>query len=213
MCHPNGAVSSCHPNIAVSPCHPNGAVSSCHPNTAVSSCHPNTAVSPCHPNAAVSPCHPNTAVSLCHLDTAVSPCHPNTAVSLCHLDTAVSPCHPNTAVSPLPPSQPCTRSLHEINLSNNRVGDSGLMQLKLPLLANRSVAKIVLINTKVTCEGVYCMYVVPQCHTPDHTCSCLWVWLSVGIHGCWAWMCGCVCGGRQYGGVQLNLSIKVGRSE
>jgi len=52
------------------------------------------------------------------------------------------------------------------------------MQLKLPLLANRSVAKIVLINTKITCEGMYvipsvthltiCMYVVPQCHTPDH---------------------------------------------
>ena len=50
-------------------------------------------------------------------------------------------------------TQPCTKSLQEINLSNNRVGDYGIMMAKLSLLANRSLLKLVLCNTRITCEG------------------------------------------------------------
>ena len=50
-------------------------------------------------------------------------------------------------------SQPCTKSLQDINLSNNRVGDYGVMMAKLSLLANRSLLKLTLCNTRITCEG------------------------------------------------------------
>ena len=50
-------------------------------------------------------------------------------------------------------TQPCTKSLQEINLSNNRVGDYGIMMAKLSLLANRSLLKLILCNTRITCEG------------------------------------------------------------
>ena len=60
-------------------------------------------------------------------------------------------------VCPLMPSlslsQPCTRSLRELNLSYNRCGDNGLFMLKLGLLANRSLDKLNLCNVKMTDEG------------------------------------------------------------
>ena len=49
--------------------------------------------------------------------------------------------------------QPCTKSLRELNISNNRFGDPGLFMLKLGVLANRSVEKLLLSGTKITCEG------------------------------------------------------------
>ena len=38
-------------------------------------------------------------------------------------------------------------------MSNNRVGDYGIMMAKLSLLANRSLLKLTLCNTRITCEG------------------------------------------------------------
>ena len=49
--------------------------------------------------------------------------------------------------------QPCTKTLRELNISNNRFGDNGLYMLKLGLLANRSVVKLSLSCTRITCEG------------------------------------------------------------
>ena len=58
--------------------------------------------------------------------------------------------------------QPCTKSLRELVLSHNRCGDSGLFMLKLGLLANRSIEKLVLSNTRMTCEGLWlCLLSVP----------------------------------------------------
>lgn len=48
---------------------------------------------------------------------------------------------------------PCTKSLRELNLSRNLCGDNGMYLLKLGLLANRSVEKLVLADVKITCEG------------------------------------------------------------
>ena len=41
-------------------------------------------------------------------------------------------------------------------MSHNRCGDNGLFTLKLGLLANRSVEKLNLSNTRMTCEGKKC---------------------------------------------------------
>jgi len=61
-----------------------------------------------------------------------------------------------------PPSwlQPCTKSLRDLLISHNRCGDNGLFLLKLGLLANRSIEKINLANTKMTCEGWLCVCAV-----------------------------------------------------
>ena len=49
--------------------------------------------------------------------------------------------------------QPCTKSLRELNVSHNKCGDNGLFMLKLGLLANRTLEKLNLSSTKMTCEG------------------------------------------------------------
>ena len=49
--------------------------------------------------------------------------------------------------------QPATKTVRELNLSNNRCGDNGLFTLKLGLLANRALEKLNLSNTRMTCEG------------------------------------------------------------
>ncbi len=50
--------------------------------------------------------------------------------------------------------QPCTRTLRELNVSNNKFGDNGLFMLKLGLLANRSVDRLFLSGSRITCEGM-----------------------------------------------------------
>ena len=64
-------------------------------------------------------------------------------------------------IESVPPSclQPCTKSLRDLLISHNRCGDNGLFLLKLGLLANRSIEKINLANTKMTCEGWLCVCV------------------------------------------------------
>ena len=86
----------------------------------------------------------------------------------------------------LPSLQPCTRSLQEINISNNRVGDSGVIQLKLSLLVNQSVTKMILVNTRVTCEG---MYVHTYGHAYAHTMQA-----KINLYITLAYEC-CVCVG------------------
>ena len=39
-------------------------------------------------------------------------------------------------------------------MSNNKFGDNGLFMLKLGLLANRSVDRLFLSGSRVTCEGM-----------------------------------------------------------
>ena len=72
-------------------------------------------------------------------------------------------------------SQPCTKSLRELNISYNRCGDNGLYMLKLGLLANRSLEKLNLCQVKMTDEGKCPL--VPLFN--EHLCV-FW-WLQMGI--------------------------------
>lgn len=50
-------------------------------------------------------------------------------------------------------SQPCTQSLETLNLGHNSVGNEGVHKLKDGLIANRSVLRLGLASTKLSCEG------------------------------------------------------------
>lgn len=49
--------------------------------------------------------------------------------------------------------QPCTQSLETLNLGHNSVGNEGVHKLKDGLIANRSVLRLGLASTKLSCEG------------------------------------------------------------
>lgn len=56
-------------------------------------------------------------------------------------------------------SQPCTQSLEALNLGHNSVGNEGVHKLKDGLIANRSVLRLGLASTKLSCEGwIYCAF-------------------------------------------------------
>ncbi|TMS07075.1 Protein phosphatase 1 regulatory subunit 37 [Larimichthys crocea] len=48
---------------------------------------------------------------------------------------------------------PCTQSLETLNLGHNSVGNEGVHKLKDGLIANRSVLRLGLASTKLSCEG------------------------------------------------------------
>lgn len=50
-------------------------------------------------------------------------------------------------------SQPCTQSLETLNLGHNSVGNEGVLKLKEGLIGNRSLLRLGLASTKLTCEG------------------------------------------------------------
>lgn len=50
-------------------------------------------------------------------------------------------------------SQPCTQSLETLNLGHNSIGNEGVHKLKDGLIANRSVLRLGLASTKLSCEG------------------------------------------------------------
>ncbi|XP_062329430.1 protein phosphatase 1 regulatory subunit 37 [Osmerus eperlanus] len=63
---------------------------------------------------------------------------------------------PAPSVSPLHPlslPQPCTQSLETLNLGHNSVGNEGIHKLKDGLISNRSVLRLGLASTKLSCEG------------------------------------------------------------
>lgn len=49
--------------------------------------------------------------------------------------------------------QPCTQSLETLNLGHNSVGNEGVHKLKDGLIGNRSVLRLGLASTKLSCEG------------------------------------------------------------
>ena len=49
--------------------------------------------------------------------------------------------------------QPCTQSLETLNLGHNSIGNEGVHQLKDGLISNRSVLRLGLASTKLSCEG------------------------------------------------------------
>lgn len=51
------------------------------------------------------------------------------------------------------PLQPHTHSLETLNLGHNPVGNEGVRNLKNGLIGNRSVLRLGLASTKLTCEG------------------------------------------------------------
>lgn len=50
-------------------------------------------------------------------------------------------------------AQPCTQSLETLNLGHNSVGNEGVHKLKDGLISNRSVLRLGLASTKLSCEG------------------------------------------------------------
>lgn len=61
---------------------------------------------------------------------------------------------PPVAPSRLPcASQPHTQSLETLNLGHNPIGNEGVRNLKNGLISNRSVLRLGLASTKLTCEG------------------------------------------------------------
>ena len=86
----------------------------------------------------------------CWLVTVVCVC---VCVCVC-VHVCVSVCNNVLMEFSLAHSQPCTKSLRELNISYNRCGDNGLYMLKLGLLANRSLEKLNLCQVKMTDEGV-----------------------------------------------------------
>ena len=76
--------------------------------------------------------------------------------------------------------QPCTKSLRDLNVSQNRCGDNGLFMLKLGLLANRSLERLNLSTTKMTCEGkALWMYNNIMLHFIMHACMCVCVFVII----------------------------------
>lgn len=51
------------------------------------------------------------------------------------------------------PLQPHTQSLETLNLGHNPIGNEGVRNLKNGLISNRSVLRLGLTSTKLTCEG------------------------------------------------------------
>lgn len=51
------------------------------------------------------------------------------------------------------PLQPHTQSLETLNLGHNPIGNEGVRNLKNGLIGNRSVLRLGLASTKLTCEG------------------------------------------------------------
>lgn len=51
-------------------------------------------------------------------------------------------------------AQPCTQSLETLNLGHNSVGNEGVHKLKDGLISNRSVLRLGLASTKLSCEGM-----------------------------------------------------------
>lgn len=51
------------------------------------------------------------------------------------------------------PFQPHTQSLETLNLGHNPIGNEGVRNLKNGLISNRSVLRLGLASTKLTCEG------------------------------------------------------------
>lgn len=51
------------------------------------------------------------------------------------------------------PLQPHTHSLETLNLGHNPIGNEGMRNLKNGLISNRSVLRLGLASTKLTCEG------------------------------------------------------------
>lgn len=51
------------------------------------------------------------------------------------------------------PLQPHTQSLETLNLGHNPIGNEGVRNLKNGLISNRSVLRLGLTATKLTCEG------------------------------------------------------------
>lgn len=51
------------------------------------------------------------------------------------------------------PPQPHTQSLETLNLGHNPIGNEGVRNLKNGLIGNRSVLRLGLASTKLTCEG------------------------------------------------------------
>lgn len=51
------------------------------------------------------------------------------------------------------PLQPHTHSLETLNLGHNAIGNEGVRNLKNGLISNRSVLRLGLASTKLTCEG------------------------------------------------------------
>lgn len=49
--------------------------------------------------------------------------------------------------------QPHTQSLETLNLGHNPIGNEGVRNLKNGLISNRSVLRLGLASTKLTCEG------------------------------------------------------------
>ena len=55
--------------------------------------------------------------------------------------------------SPLLSPQPHAQSLETLNLGHNPIGNEGVRNLKTGLIGNRSVLRLGLASTKLTCEG------------------------------------------------------------
>lgn len=60
---------------------------------------------------------------------------------------------PDSPHCPAPPLQPHTHSLETLNLGHNPIGNEGVRNLKNGLIGNRSVLRLGLTSTKLTCEG------------------------------------------------------------
>lgn len=98
-----------------------------------------------------------------------------------------------------PVTQPCTQSLETLNLGHNSVGNEGVHKLKDGLISNRSVLRLGLASTKLSCEGrqgvcvpllifhvvklpciVFNPFIYALCHRCCRSCGCggIYCWES-----------------------------------